>query len=53
MVPTLYNLPLINDVDYIGILNGTETVSDGDCGAPFGDTVECFLDDFLGGRVQG
>jgi len=53
MVPTLHNLPLINDIDDISILNGAETVSDGDCSAPFGDTVKCFLDDFLGGRVKG
>jgi hypothetical protein len=53
MVPTLHNLPLINDIDDISILNGAETVSDGDRGASFGDTIKCFLDDFLGGRVQG
>jgi hypothetical protein len=52
MIPTLNNLPLIYYIYYICILDGAKTVRDRDCGAAFGDAVECFLDDMFGGGVE-
>lgn len=51
MIPTLHHLSLINNINEVRVLDGAETVRNGDCGAAFGDAVECFLDDFLGGGV--
>lgn len=49
MVPTLNNLPLVNDINDVSVLNGAETVCNRDRGATFRNAVEGFLDDFLGG----
>lgn len=44
---------LVNDVDDICLLDGAETVGDGDSGAASGGLVQRGLDHFFGFRVQG
>jgi hypothetical protein len=52
MIPAFDHLTLINNIYYISILDSAEAMSDGDRSATFGDAVECFLDDCLGGGVE-
>jgi hypothetical protein len=48
VIPTFNHLALIDDIDDVCILDSAETVCNRDCGSAFADSVESFLDDFLG-----
>lgn len=54
MRPDLRDLAVLEYVDNVSILDGTETVSYSECDpiADFGRLVQCILDDLLTLRVQ-
>ena len=52
MGPALHDPPLVEHVDDIRLLDGTQAMSHGDCRSPFCRSVKSRLDDFFGLAIK-